>query len=64
MKGMVGYPEVGWRSQSGDSPLTGCPSSVILAICGVFTLVLAKHSKAFSLTDYISVAVDRMERNF
>ena len=31
---------------------------------GVFTPVLAKHSKSFSLIDCISVGVDRMQRNF
>jgi len=31
---------------------------------GVFTPVLAKHSKSFSLVDCISVGVDRMQRNF
>jgi hypothetical protein len=31
---------------------------------GVFTPVLAKHSKSFSLIDCISVGVDRMHRNF
>jgi len=31
---------------------------------GAFTPVLAKHSKAFSLIDCISVGVDRMQRNF
>ena len=30
----------------------------------VFTSVLAKHSKSFSLIDCISVGVDRMQRNF
>ncbi len=40
------------------------PTSVILAIGGVFTPVLAKHSKSFSLIDCISVGVDRMQRNF
>ena len=35
-----------------------------MAICGVFTPVLAKHSKSFSLIDCISVGVDRMQRNF
>jgi hypothetical protein len=30
----------------------------------VFTPVLAKHSKLFSLIDCISVGVDRMQRNF
>jgi len=29
----------------------------------VFTPVLAKHSKSFSLIDCISVGVDRMQRN-
>jgi hypothetical protein len=31
---------------------------------GVFTPVLAKHSKSFSLVDCISVGVDRMQRSF
>jgi len=31
---------------------------------GVFTPVLAKHSKSFSLIDCISVSVDRVQRNF
>ena len=30
----------------------------------MFTPVLAKHSKSFSLIDCISVGVDRMQRNF
>jgi hypothetical protein len=30
----------------------------------VFTPVLAKHSKSFSLVDAIAVGVDRMQRNF
>jgi len=38
--------------------------SVFMAINGVFTPVLAKHSKSFSLIDCISVGVDRMQRNF
>jgi hypothetical protein len=33
-------------------------------IPGVFTPVLAKHSKSFSLIDCISAGVDRMQRNF
>ena len=44
--------------------LPACPSSVILAIRGAFTPVLAKHSKSFSLIDCVSVGVDRMQRNF
>ncbi len=35
-----------------------------LAVLGVFTPVLSKHSKSFSLIDCISVCVDRMQRNF
>jgi hypothetical protein len=31
---------------------------------GVFTPVLAKHSKSFSLVDSIAIGVDRMQRNF
>lgn len=31
---------------------------------GVFSPVLAKHSKSFSLIDRISLGVDRMQRNF
>src|ERR1700756_5323548 len=31
---------------------------------GVFTPVLAKHSKSFSLINCISVSIDRMQRNF
>jgi hypothetical protein len=31
---------------------------------GVFTPVLAKHSKSFSLIDCIAVGVDRTQRNF
>jgi len=33
-------------------------------ISGVFTPVLAKHSKSFSLIDCIAVGVDRMQGNF
>jgi hypothetical protein len=33
-------------------------------VLGVFSPVLAKHSKSFSLVDCISVGVDRMQRNF
>jgi hypothetical protein len=37
---------------------------VYLSSIGVFTPVLAKHSKSFALIDCISVGVDRMQRNF
>jgi hypothetical protein len=33
-------------------------------VTGVFTPVLAKHSKSFSLIDCIAVGVDRMQSNF
>src|SRR5258708_7116661 len=36
----------------------------LLSVFRVFTPVLAKHSKSFSLIDCISVGVDRMQRNF
>ena len=35
-----------------------------MAFQGDFSLVLAKHTKNFSLIDAISVGVDRMQRNF
>lgn len=31
---------------------------------GVFTPVLAKHTKSFNLVDTFSVGVDRIQRNF
>jgi hypothetical protein len=37
---------------------------VTLCVTAVFTPVLAKHSKSFSLVDAIAVGVDRMQRNF
>ena len=33
-------------------------------VSGVFTPVLAKHTKSFNLIDTASVAVDRIQRNF
>lgn len=33
-------------------------------VSGVFTSVLAKHTKRFSLVDAVSIGVDRMRRNF
>jgi hypothetical protein len=41
-----------------------CRLSVFMAITGVFTPVLAKHSKSFLLIACISIGVDRMQRNF
>jgi hypothetical protein len=41
----------------------GADHPVVLAIGGVFTPVLAKHSKSFLLSDCISIGVDRMQRH-
>lgn len=35
-----------------------------MALSGVFTPVLAKHSKSFNLIDTLAVGVDRIQRNF
>ena len=35
-----------------------------MAFSGVFTPVLAKHTKSFNLIDTLSVGVDRIQRNF
>jgi hypothetical protein len=35
-----------------------------IAFNGAFTPVLAKHSKSFSLVDFLAIGVDRMQRNF
>ncbi|MGA7078798.1 MAG: hypothetical protein ACLQEI_11280 [Terriglobales bacterium] len=37
---------------------------VAFCVTAVFTPVLAKHSKSFSLVDCLSVGVDQMQRNF
>jgi hypothetical protein len=47
---------------SSNTPAATSTGADILA--GVFTPVLAKHSKLFSLIDCISVGVDRIQRNF
>jgi hypothetical protein len=48
------------KSASGKSKLTGiwkhCP--------GLFTPVLAKHTKSFNLINTLSVGVDRIQGNF
>ena len=49
-------------SASGKSNIRETKSGNIVP--GVFTPVLAKHSKSFSLIDCIAVGVDRMQRNF
>src|SRR4029077_3696087 len=41
-----------------------CSSSIVLAIRGVFTPVLAKRTTSFNLVDTLSVGVDRIQRNF
>ena len=51
------------RSQSGGNLSSRRPKFGDI-VTGVFTPVLAKHSKSFSLIDCISVGVDRMQRNF
>jgi len=48
------------RSASGKSKVAESGNIVP----GVFTPVLAKHSKSFSLIGCIAVGVDRMQRNF
>ena len=35
-----------------------------MALRGVFTPVLAKHTKHLNLVDILAVGVDRMQRNF
>src|SRR6266567_3689267 len=46
-----------------DGGSTAGPRQFGSIVSGVFTPVLAKHSKSFSLIDCISVGVDRMQRN-
>src|SRR5438309_432864 len=52
-----------WNWRRGSVPPFWNPKHCHI-IPGVFTPVLAKHSKSFSLIDCISVGVDRMQRNF
>ena len=40
------------------------PSQFGSIVSGVFTPVLAKHTKSFNLVDTLSVGVDRIRRNF
>ena len=51
-----------FKSASGKSNIGRTESGNI--VTGVFTPVLAKHSKSFSLVDCISLGVDRRQRNF
>jgi hypothetical protein len=46
------------------NPYGSGPGQFGSIVPAVFTPVLAKHSKSFSLVDCISVCVDRMQRNF
>ena len=39
-------------------------SSAVSSLGGVFTPVLAKHTKSFNLVDTLAVGVDRIQRNF
>jgi hypothetical protein len=43
--------------------LTLTETEISSIVPGVFTPVLAKHSKSLSLIDSLAVAVDRMQRN-
>ena len=52
-------------SKDSGSCLAGLPPVTFgNIVAGVFTPVLAKHSKSLNLVDSISVGVDRMQRNF
>jgi hypothetical protein len=48
----------------GQQPLGLAQRQLGNIVPGVFTPVLAKHLKSFSLIDCITVGVDRMQRNF
>jgi hypothetical protein len=67
---IVGDPEIGQKPRFEDiSPgkLAFGKSKFMEfgnVVPGVFTPVLAKHSKSFSLIDCVSVGVDRIQRNF
>jgi hypothetical protein len=60
----TGYPEV--TTMRPRSPLLGSQKSREFGniVPGVFTPVLAKHTKSFNLVDTLSVGVDRIQRNF
>ena len=57
-------PVSGYESASERSGLHAATQNFGNIVPGVFTPVLAKHSKSFSLIDCVSVGVDRMQRNF
>jgi hypothetical protein len=50
--------------RSGLEKLTRTELELGNIVPGVFTPVLAKHSKSFSLIDCSALGVDRMQRNF
>jgi hypothetical protein len=50
------------KSASGQSNIRGTESGN--SVTHVFAPVLAKHSKSFSLVDYIAGGIARMQRNF
>ncbi len=53
-----------FREHLRERPGGGSAGSYFRIVTGAFAPVLAKHSKAFSLIDCISVGIDRMQRNF
>ena len=57
------YPGVN-RPPHRKVPLPEPPSQFGNIVPGVYTPVLAKHSKHFSLEDSLAIGVDRMQRNF
>src|SRR5260370_40381598 len=52
------------RRMDNWNPYGAGPRQFGSIVPGVFTPVLAKHSKSFSLVDCLSVGVDRMQRSF
>lgn len=61
---MTGNPEVIQGQKSSSRELRFPRAGLGEVVSGVFTPLLAKHSKSFSLVDCVSVGVDRMQRNF
>jgi hypothetical protein len=58
-----GTLETAWSANEVNRVLV-CSNMAFMAFTGVFTPALAKHRKAFSLIDCVSVGVDRMQRSF
>jgi hypothetical protein len=59
----MGFLRVAWQ-KSASWNLNLEESELSNIVSGVFTPMLAHHSKSFSRIDCISVRVDRVERNF